>query len=319
MMNLPLKLSPFLVLSLLIGCQSSPTPFPSTPTPAALPATSTPAPVSPTSTPTLARPTATATSVPIPTPWPAIGPESNKDRVGFPEGYETSFVPFYVFDRPDNKQVRMVYANDVAASADADEPFPYGSVLVMETYRAAQDEEGNVVADENGRFQRNDLRGIFVMRKEPGFGARYQEQRTGEWEYVAFRPEGTYLTEPKDTVRCATCHTDAGPSRDWVYRANLYFTGASGALPEAPPDQPADRLIINSYLYLPGTLRVKAGTTVTWHNNDQVPHTVTASDGSFSGLLQQGTTFQRTFDAAGTIQYFCAIHPSMKGEVIVEE
>jgi hypothetical protein len=125
-------------------------------------------------------PTATPTSAPTSTPWPVLGPDANDDRVGFPEGYDTTFRTFYVFDRPDNKQIRVVYANDAAASAEAGKPFPYGSILVMETYRAVQDEQGNVVLDENGRFQRNDLRGIFVMRKEPGFGTRYQEQRTGE-------------------------------------------------------------------------------------------------------------------------------------------
>jgi plastocyanin len=294
MRNLLFKFSPFLVviLALISACQPSPTPIP---------------------------PTATPTSVPMPTPWPALDPEATEDRVGFPEGYNTSFETFYVFDRPDNKQVRVVYANDAAASAKSGEPFPYGSILVMETYRAVQDEQGNVMLDENGRFQREDLRGIFVMRKERGFGTRYQEQRTGEWEYAAFRPDRTYQTEPQDTVRCAACHTNAGPSRDWVYRANLFFNEASGALPQAPSDQPADQPTIDSYLYLPDTIRIKVGTEVTWHNNDEVPHTITANDESFSGLVQQGTTFQHTFDTAGTIAYFCAIHPDMKGVVIVEE
>jgi hemoglobin len=296
---------PFLVVivALITACQSSATP--TTTTPAA--------------TPTSVPPTATPTSPPTSTPWPLLSPDANDDRVGFPEGYETDFDTFYVFDRPENKQVRVVYANDAAASARPGEPFPYGSILVMETYRAVQDEQGNVVLDEDGRFQRDDLRGIFVMRKEPGFGTRYQEQRTGEWEYVAFRPDHTYQTEPKDAVRCAACHVGAGLSRDWVYRANLFFAGPSGALPQAPSDQPADQPTIDSYLYLPGTIRIKVGTEVTWHNNDQVPHTITANDGSFSGLVQQGTTFQHTFDTAGTIEYFCAIHPAMMGQVIVEE
>jgi plastocyanin len=294
MWKLLLRVSPLLVitLSLTVACQSSPT---------------------------LVSPTSAPTSVPSPTPWPELAPDSTEDRVGFPEGYKTSFKPFYVFDRPDNKQVRVVYANDAAASARPGQPFPYGSILVMETYRALQDEQGNVLLDESGRFQRGDLRGIFVMRKEPGFGTRYQEQRTGEWEYVAFRPDRTYQTEPQDTVRCAVCHTDAGPSRDWVYRANLFFTGASGALPQAPSDQPADQPTIEGYLYLPGAIRVKAGTEVTWRNDDEVPHTVTAGDGSFSGLVQQGATFQHTFSDAGTFEYFCAIHPAMMGTVIVEQ
>jgi plastocyanin len=70
---------------------------------------------------------------------------------------------------------------------------------------------------------------------------------------------------------------------------------------------------------LPDTIRIKVGTEVTWHNNDEVPHTITANDESFSGLVQQGTTFQHTFETTGTIAYFCAIHPDMKGLVIVEE
>jgi Cytochrome P460 len=77
---------------------------------------------------------------------------------------------FLVLDRSDNKQVRVIYVNDAAANG-AFNNFPYGSILVMETYRAKEDESGAVVLDENGRFQRDTLTGIFVMRKEPGFGA----------------------------------------------------------------------------------------------------------------------------------------------------
>ncbi len=58
----------------------------------------------------------------------------------------------------------------------------------METWRAKEDDQGNVILDDNGRYQRDSLTGVFVMRKEPGFGAAYEMNRTGEWEYVAFRP-----------------------------------------------------------------------------------------------------------------------------------
>lgn len=233
--------------------------------------------------------------------------------------YDTTFETLYVFDRPDNRQVRKVYANSIAATVKQGEPFPYGSVLVMETYRAVLDSENNLALDSQGRFHPGELRGIFVMRKEPGFGTRYQEQRTGEWEYVAFRPDGTFQTEAQNAVNCAACHTDAGPSRDWVYRANLFFTEASGGLPQVPPDHPADQLIIDSYLYLPNETRIKAGATLTWGNNDQVPHTVAASDGSFSSLVNQGRTFSRVFDEVGSFEYFCAIHPRMTAVVTMEE
>ena len=67
-------------------------------------------------------------------------------------------------------------------------------------------------------------------------------------------------------------------------------------------------------------LVVPKGTTVIWTNNDSVPHTVTADDGSFdSGSLSTGQTFSHTFDDAGTFTYFCEIHgkPSMNGAVQV--
>lgn len=67
-------------------------------------------------------------------------------------------------------------------------------------------------------------------------------------------------------------------------------------------------------------LVVPVGTTVTWTNADTAPHTVTADDNSFdSNTLNQGQTFSRTFDTAGTYTYFCKIHgkPSMSGSVQV--
>lgn len=66
------------------------------------------------------------------------------------------------------------------------QPYPYGSVIVMETYRARADAQNNPLRDGNGRFIRDTLAGIFVMRKERGFGVEYEHNRTGEWEYVAY-------------------------------------------------------------------------------------------------------------------------------------
>jgi hypothetical protein len=60
-------------------------------------------------------------AAPTPTPRPAPA----EDRVGFPEGYQSTYQPFFVMDRPDNKQVRVIYANDNAAAAKPGD-FPYG-------------------------------------------------------------------------------------------------------------------------------------------------------------------------------------------------
>lgn len=71
--------------------------------------------------------------------------------------------------------------------------------------------------------------------------------------------------------------------------------------------------------YSVNVLRVPVGTTVTWTNDDQMMHTVTAADGSFdSGLLDAGESWSYTFDQPGEFEYFCSPHPWMRAKVIVE-
>jgi plastocyanin len=252
---------------------------------------------------------------PTPTPRPAPA----EDRVGFPEGYQSNYQTFFVMDRPDNKQMRVIYANDKASAAKPGD-FPYGSILVMETWRAVEDDAGNVVVDDNGRYQRDTLTGIFVMRKEPGFGAAYEMNRSGEWAYVAFRPDKTYSTTARNSAPCSVCHTDAGGSRDWVFRANLYFDQASGAVPSAPAGLAATgRVPMQQYSFLPSELTVRVGTTVTWSNEDEAVHTVTAADKSWdSGRIPIGGSFSQTFTAPGNYDFVCSIHAAMKGTITVQ-
>jgi plastocyanin len=255
-------------------------------------------------------------------PSPQPKPAPLEDRVGYPDGYD-QWQQLYVFDRPDNRQVRVVYGNAEAAAADPsagpNQVFPYGSVLVMETWRAKLDAAGNPEMDAQGRFQKDQLTGIFVERKEPGFGEAYQVARAGEWEWVAFRPDGAYSTPPQDSHACALCHQDAGATRDWVMRANLYFGGTSGAVPTTAAGQPIGRLSIQSYVFLPAIVTVSLGTTVTWGNDDPLAHTVTALDRSFdSGRMGPGTTFSYTFSQPGSIEYRCTLHQNMQGQILVE-
>ena len=70
----------------------------------------------------------------------------------------------------------------------------------------------------------------------------------------------------------------------------------------------------------PVDVEVAVGGTVDWLNDDGEGHTVTALDGSFnSGIMGVGDAFAWTFEAPGTIDYFCAIHPAMTGTVTVTE
>jgi plastocyanin len=75
---------------------------------------------------------------------------------------------------------------------------------------------------------------------------------------------------------------------------------------------------IRRMAYAEPRLEITAGTTIRWRNEDQVPHTVTADDGSWhSGLIAPGATWSRTFDEAGSFSYHCTPHPFMKGAVVV--
>lgn len=91
-------------------------------------------------------------------------------------------------------------------------------------------------------------------------------------------------------------------------------------VPPAPVAPAQVSVDILNYQYVPKTITVKVGTTVTWTNRDTVPHTVTvtgANGGPDSTLFRQNETYSYTFDKAGTFDYYCKPHPYMKGSVVV--
>jgi amicyanin len=78
---------------------------------------------------------------------------------------------------------------------------------------------------------------------------------------------------------------------------------------------------IDNFSFGPATLTVAAGTTVTWINRDDIPHTVVSTDDpkTFkSKVLDTDEKFSFTFSKAGTYAYFCSIHPKMTGKVVVQ-
>src|SRR5215203_2338952 len=75
---------------------------------------------------------------------------------------------------------------------------------------------------------------------------------------------------------------------------------------------------IQDFFFDPDQLSVAPGTTVTWVNEGEAPHTTTADDGTWdSGTLQPGEDFSFTFDQPGTYTYHCSIHPDMTASVKV--
>jgi len=75
---------------------------------------------------------------------------------------------------------------------------------------------------------------------------------------------------------------------------------------------------IQDFLFSPDQMTVAPGTTVTWVNDGQQPHTSTADDGTWdSGTLQPGDDYSFTFDKPGTYTYHCSIHPDMTATITV--
>lgn len=78
---------------------------------------------------------------------------------------------------------------------------------------------------------------------------------------------------------------------------------------------------IKGFVYIPGTVTVRAGSSVAWTNRDNAPHTATGVGDAISALdsgpIIFGQTFTQEFDTAGTYPYYCVYHPNMLGTVIV--
>jgi plastocyanin len=86
------------------------------------------------------------------------------------------------------------------------------------------------------------------------------------------------------------------------------------------PARAADATVtIDNFTFEPQRLTVKAGTTVTWANQDDIPHTVASDTKLFkSKALDTDDKFSFTFATPGVYDYFCSMHPHMTGEIVVE-
>jgi len=81
----------------------------------------------------------------------------------------------------------------------------------------------------------------------------------------------------------------------------------------------AAQVMIDNFVYSPVPLSVKVGTTVTWINHDDIPHTVDSTQGKFkSAALDTDDKFEFKFTEAGEYPFYCRIHPKMTGKVIVQ-
>jgi plastocyanin len=84
--------------------------------------------------------------------------------------------------------------------------------------------------------------------------------------------------------------------------------------------QAADTVSIDNFTFGPQTLTVKAGTTVTWTNKDDIPHGIASDNNAFakSKALDTDDSYSFTFTTPGTYKYFCYVHPHMTGTIVVQ-
>jgi plastocyanin len=96
------------------------------------------------------------------------------------------------------------------------------------------------------------------------------------------------------------------------------LAGARGAVAN-PPQAVTAEVKIDNFSFGPTTLAVTPGTTVTWVNHDDIPHTVVSTDSVFkSKVLDTDEKFSFTFTKPGNYPYFCSIHPKMTATIVVK-
>jgi plastocyanin len=109
--------------------------------------------------------------------------------------------------------------------------------------------------------------------------------------------------------------------------AVLLALSAAGAIaqqqPAPQPQQAAAtneaEISIQAFQFVPAILTVKAGTAITWVNHDEEPHNVVSPERVFrSKAIDGGEKFTVVLDKPGTYNYLCAVHPHMRGKIVVE-
>jgi len=99
----------------------------------------------------------------------------------------------------------------------------------------------------------------------------------------------------------------------------LLLAGSPSVSANDQPSAANAEVKIDNFSFGPETLKVSVGTTVTWINRDDIPHTVVSTDGVFKSKVRDtDEQFSYTFTKAGTYPYFCSVHPKMTGKVVVQ-
>jgi plastocyanin len=170
------------------------------------------------------------------------------------------------------------------------------------------------VKDARGRFRKGDMIAAAVMEKRAGWGTEYPaDLRNGDWEYAVFSPAGV-LNEKANYKACFECHKPHEKQDFVISLAALRGEASPAAAMGGKPD-----VNIMGFAFGPNKVTATVGQPVRWLNGDDSPHQVTVtSTRERSPILTKGQSAVMAFNAAGTYDYICGLHPSMKGTVEVK-
>jgi 3',5'-cyclic-AMP phosphodiesterase len=122
------------------------------------------------------------------------------------------------------------------------------------------------------------------------------------------------MTVPDDRLR-----TLLGLSRMSFHDVNHPIAITDVPLQQETTRAGQSEVSVDNFSFAPTMATVYVGSTITWTNRDDIPHTVVSTEQKFkSPVLDTGEQFSHRFDTPGTYKYFCSIHPRMTGQIVVE-
>lgn len=131
--------------------------------------------------------------------------------------------------RPDAKQIRDIYINPLGHATKAGQPFPNGTISVMDIYVAKENPDGTPTKGADGKLVRGNLAKVYVMGKGAGWGEAVSpaELKNGDWVYSAYTSDARTPSND-DIATCRACHLPLA-NKDFVHRFDEYFEKRASA------------------------------------------------------------------------------------------
>ena len=152
---------------------------------------------------------------------PYVAPAKDGEAV-VPVAYKSWPGMLSSVQRPDAKQVREAYIDPKGNQTKAGDPFPYGTIMVMENYAAVAKPDGTLEMGADGKLVKGAMVRFFVMEKAKGAGQDVPEAlRNGDWVYSSYTPDGKKTDD--NLMACRGCHLTVPKDKDFVHRYDEYF------------------------------------------------------------------------------------------------